>query len=140
MRKVFLAILTISILGSCSSHKLARKKHLIEVDIDLNNVLNDKVQVEVNPQKIKEETIIYQIPAFVPGTYVISDYGKFISDFKAYDCERTYLFFFFEIITLSYYFWFAFFKQHYTNLIQKICQTHKIRTYFSKTELFFLTC
>lgn len=86
MRKIFLAVVAIAFLASCSTSKVAtNKKQLIEVGIDLNTVVDDKVKVEVNPQKIKEESVVYQIPAIVPGTYVMSNYGKFISDFKAYD-------------------------------------------------------
>tara|TARA_R110001632_G_scaffold2297_5_gene10073 strand:+ start:1448 stop:3307 length:1860 start_codon:yes stop_codon:yes gene_type:complete len=88
MKKIFIAIIAIAFLGSCATSKVgSSKKSLIEVGIDLNNVVEDRVQVVVNPQKIKEETIVYQMPAIVPGTYVISDYGKFISDFKAYDYD-----------------------------------------------------
>ncbi len=89
MKKICIAILTIAFLGSCATTKntSSKKKSLIEVGIDLNNVVDDKVQVEVNPSKIKESSIVYQIPAIVPGTYVISDYGKFVSDFKAYDYD-----------------------------------------------------
>ena len=86
MRKIFLAVTTIALLGSCSTSKVAlNKKQTIAVDIDLNNVVDDKVQVEINPQKIKENSIVYHIPAIVPGTYVMSNYGKFVSDFKAFD-------------------------------------------------------
>lgn len=86
MKKIFIAIVTIAFLGSCSTSRLAQnKKQLIEVGIDLNTVVDDKVKVEVNPQKIKENSIVYHIPAIVPGTYVMSNYGMFVSDFKAYD-------------------------------------------------------
>lgn len=88
MKKIFIAVVSLTLLASCATTKNASsKKSLIEVGIDLNNVVDDKVQVEVNPQKIKENSIVYQIPAIVPGTYVISDYGKFVSDFKAYDYD-----------------------------------------------------
>ncbi|MBL4606188.1 MAG: peptidase M61 [Flavobacteriaceae bacterium] len=88
MKKIFIAVVSVALLAGCATTKKAsNKKSLIEVGIDLNNVVDDKVQVEVNPQKIKENSIVYQIPAIVPGTYVISDYGKFISDFKAYDYD-----------------------------------------------------
>ena len=86
MRKIFVAVVSITFLMSCATSKTKlSKKNLIEVGIDLNTVVDDRVQVFVNPQKIKEETIVYQMPSIVPGTYVISDYGQFISDFKAYD-------------------------------------------------------
>lgn len=88
MRKIFLGLAAIAILGSCATSKNAGSaKRTIEVAIDLNNVVDDRVQVEVNPQKIKEASVVYQIPAIVPGTYVISDYGMFVSDFKAYDYD-----------------------------------------------------
>lgn len=86
MRKIFIAVVSITFLMSCATSKTTlSKKNLIEVGIDLNTVVDDRVQVFVNPQKIKEETIVYQMPSIVPGTYIISDYGQFISDFKAYD-------------------------------------------------------
>jgi len=88
MRKILLGLVTLAFLASCSTSKVAVKENkTINVAIDLINVVDDKVQVEINPQKIKEATVVYQIPAIVPGTYVISDYGKFISDFKAYDYD-----------------------------------------------------
>lgn len=87
MKKIFIAIVTIAFLANCSTSKVAIQKNLIEVGINLNNVVDDKVQVDVNPQKFKEETIIYSIPAIVPGTYAMSNYGKFISDFKAFDYD-----------------------------------------------------
>ena len=86
MKKIFIAVAAIAFLGSCATSNIAKNKtNLIEVAIDLNTVVDDKVKVEVNPQKIKAETIVYQIPAIVPGTYAMSNYGKFVSDFKAYD-------------------------------------------------------
>lgn len=84
--KTLFAILSIIFLASCSSSRISiDKRNLIDVSINLNNVIDDKVQVEVTPKKITENTIIYKIPAIVPGTYRISNYGKFISNFKAYD-------------------------------------------------------
>lgn len=86
MKKILLAVVMIVFLGSCATTKnVTSKKNLIEVGINLNNVVSDKVKVEVNPQKIKEETVVYNIPAIVPGTYAMSNYGKFVSDFKAFD-------------------------------------------------------
>ncbi|MFY0603202.1 MAG: peptidase M61 [Flavobacteriaceae bacterium] len=86
MRKILVAIISIAFLASCATSKVGSKKgQIIKVGIDLINVEDDKVKVEVNPEKIKENSIVYQIPAIVPGTYSISDYGKFISNFKAFD-------------------------------------------------------
>lgn len=87
MRKIFFAIITIAFLGSCATSKIANKNNTIEVAIDLNNVVDDKVMVDVNPKLISTPTIIYQIPAIVPGTYAMSDYGQFVTDFKAFDTK-----------------------------------------------------
>lgn len=86
MRKVFITVVSMAFLGSCATLNISKnKKNLIAVAIDLNTVVDDKVKVEINPQKIKEATITYHIPAIVPGTYAMSNYGRFVSDFKAYD-------------------------------------------------------
>lgn len=86
MRKLLLGLVVLTFLASCSSSKTAvQEKQTIQVAMNLNEVVDDKIQVEINPQKIKETSVVYRIPAIVPGTYVISDYGKFVSDFKAYD-------------------------------------------------------
>ena len=86
MRKIIFAVITIAFLGSCATSKnLTNNKSLIETTIDITNVVDDKVTVEINPQKIKESTLVYNIPAIVPGTYAMSNYGQFISNFKAFD-------------------------------------------------------
>jgi len=88
MRKILFAVVAATLLSNCTSTKdIFKKRNQIEVAIDLNNVVDDKVKVEVNPKKIKSPSIIYNIPAIVPGTYVMSDYGMFISDFRAYDYD-----------------------------------------------------
>jgi predicted metalloprotease with PDZ domain len=88
MKKLILGIASLALLASCSTYKTTQNSNqTIGVAIDLNTVVNDKVMVEVNPQKIKEETLVYNIPAIVPGTYVMSNYGKFVSDFKAFDYD-----------------------------------------------------
>ena len=88
MKKIFLGLASLALLASCSSTKnLSKHSSLIETTINLNDVVNDKVTVEINPQKIKENSVVYQIPAIVPGTYAMSNYGQFISDFKAFDYD-----------------------------------------------------
>jgi len=53
--------------------------------LDLTNVKDDRIQVSLKTPKIKKAEIIYNLPKMVPGTYAVYDFGKFISDFKAYD-------------------------------------------------------
>lgn len=59
----------------------------IEVNIDLDNVKDDKVQVTVNVPKIKTEKTTFYIPKTVPGTYSTDNYGRYIEDLKAFDTK-----------------------------------------------------
>lgn len=59
-----------------------------EVSLDLVNVVDDKVQVTIDFVDIDlPETIEFQMPKIVPGTYAISDFGKAITNFKAFNSE-----------------------------------------------------
>jgi len=53
--------------------------------IDLTQVKDDKVQVTLQAPAIRQNEIIYIMPKIVPGTYYVSDFGKFVTDFSAYD-------------------------------------------------------
>jgi len=57
----------------------------VEVDIDLVNVHNDRVQVTVKPTLITTSTVSFQFPRIIPGTYSIADYGRYIDEFSATD-------------------------------------------------------
>jgi len=59
-----------------------------DVFIDLTNVKNDKVPVEIEFNDFSiPKSIEFQMPKMVPGTYSISDFGRTLSDFKAFDNE-----------------------------------------------------
>ena len=53
--------------------------------VDITNVKDDKVYVELKPPKIRDKEIVFYLPKIVPGTYAIADYGRMVSEFKAYD-------------------------------------------------------
>lgn len=54
--------------------------------IDLTQATGDhKLMIEVEPPKINSATIRYYMPKIVPGTYVINNFGRFVSDFEALD-------------------------------------------------------
>ncbi len=56
------------------------------IQIDLTQVKNDKVPVTVMPPaKLNQDEVVYNMPKIVPGTYSVSDFGRFVSDFKALD-------------------------------------------------------
>lgn len=56
-----------------------------KVEVDLVNIENDRVKIRVYPPRIEGDSAIYQMPKIVPGTYSISDFGRFVSDFTAVD-------------------------------------------------------
>ncbi|WP_074406449.1 M61 family metallopeptidase [Aquimarina megaterium] len=59
----------------------------IATAIDLTQVKDDKVPVTINPGRFIQDTVKYRIPKVVQGTYAVSDFGKFVDDFKAFDYQ-----------------------------------------------------
>ncbi len=53
--------------------------------VDLNNVKDDQLTVDLITPKIDKQDIIFYLPRIVPGTYMNSNFGKYIHDFKAFD-------------------------------------------------------
>ncbi|WP_103867359.1 peptidase M61 [Aquimarina sp. I32.4] len=59
----------------------------IATALDLTQVKNDKVPVVINPGRFTQDTVKYSLPKVVQGTYAVSDFGKFVDDFKAFDYD-----------------------------------------------------
>jgi predicted metalloprotease with PDZ domain len=57
--------------------------------VDLVNVTNDQLTVELITPQISRKDIIFYFPKIVPGTYMNSNYGKYIHDLKAFDKNGT---------------------------------------------------
>ncbi|MFY0600858.1 MAG: peptidase M61 [Cyclobacteriaceae bacterium] len=76
---LFVFILTIS------AH--AQSSDSYKVEIDLTATENDQIPVTVYPPSSESDFVEYHMPKIVPGTYSISDFGRFITDFKAYDSD-----------------------------------------------------
>jgi predicted metalloprotease with PDZ domain len=55
--------------------------------VDLEHIRKDGINVELRTPAIKASEAVFSIPKIIPGTYVIADYGKFISEVKAFDKE-----------------------------------------------------
>lgn len=77
-----LSILLLSFLAAYTSLKA---QNAYEYSVNLNNVANDKLSVELVVPKLDKTSLMFSFPKIIPGTYVISDYGRFISDVKAWD-------------------------------------------------------
>jgi predicted metalloprotease with PDZ domain len=82
-------LLTSLIIMSCSGIKsvssIDNVEQMVAVNIDLENVKDDKVKVTVKPADISAEIIKFRLPAIIPGTYAIADYGRYIDNFSAVD-------------------------------------------------------
>ena len=57
----------------------------IYYSIDLNDLSEDKFKVKVYLSGLTENNEIYQFAAVVPGTYSISDFGRYVTRFHAFD-------------------------------------------------------
>src|SRR5215470_8830589 len=53
--------------------------------VDLTKVNNDQLSVELIAPPIQQKDIIFYFPKIVPGTYMNSNYGKYVHDLKAFD-------------------------------------------------------
>jgi predicted metalloprotease with PDZ domain len=53
--------------------------------IDLAAVKDDLVDIKLDVPAVKKPTIVFHFPKIIPGTYRISDYGRFVSELSAVD-------------------------------------------------------
>lgn len=77
------------LLVGCSSTKTSVNdlaiKNPIATLVDLTKTTDDKVPVTINPGRFTTEKVTYRLPRVVQGTYSVSDFGKYVDDFKAFD-------------------------------------------------------
>ncbi len=59
----------------------------ITTSLDLTQISDDKVPVVINPGRFVQDSVTYYLPKVVQGTYAVSDFGKFVDDFKAFDYQ-----------------------------------------------------
>lgn len=52
--------------------------------VDLTRVVNDKVSISLTVPDLPQHVIEFAFPAMVPGTYEVYDFGRFVSNFKAF--------------------------------------------------------
>ncbi|OUS01100.1 peptidase M61 [Flavobacteriales bacterium 33_180_T64] len=90
--KNFLSIIAAgTLLVACGSSKSTvndlATANPISTAINLSAVTNDKAPVTINPGRFIQETVTYRLPKVIQGTYSVSDFGKYIDDFKALDYD-----------------------------------------------------
>lgn len=76
-------VLSLNLAALAAGQETDRQRY--NFTVDLTQVKDDKVQVTLMAPKIARDEIIYNMPKIVPGTYSVSDFGRFVSDFNAYD-------------------------------------------------------
>ncbi len=90
MKRIFSTFIIGVILVGCGSAKRINDLAVnlpISTSINLTKVTNDKAPVIINPGRFTVETVTYHLPRVVQGTYSVSDFGKYIDDFKAFNYE-----------------------------------------------------
>ncbi|MCK8480685.1 peptidase M61 [Psychroserpens algicola] len=89
MTRIFLIFVLGVLLTACGSSKVVQNDLAtaipISTAINLSEVVNDKAPVMINPGRFTQDTVVYRMPKVIQGFYEVSDFGKFIEDFKAYD-------------------------------------------------------
>jgi len=56
--------------------------------MNLNEVQEDRLTIHLEVPAVNQPTVEYHMPKIVPGTYNISDFGRFVSDFEALDTNN----------------------------------------------------
>lgn len=88
MKKLICTLALAAVLVSCkTAQNNTPTINDVNVAIDLVNVTDDKVMVTIMPPTFTTETITFNIPKTVPGTYSEDNYGRFVEDVKAYDAK-----------------------------------------------------
>ncbi|MEO1053819.1 MAG: peptidase M61 [Bacteroidota bacterium] len=83
MKKQLIVVLLA--LAFCTKAMAAGGGDKYQYVVDLTEVVDDKLMVQLITPKISSAEITFYLPKIIPGTYSIADYGRFVSEFKAYD-------------------------------------------------------
>jgi len=82
--RTFLFTIIFSISFSSFSQDF-KEKYLVE--IDLINVIDDQLNITIGVPYTGRESVEFHMPKIVPGTYSISDFGRFVTNLNAIDNE-----------------------------------------------------
>ncbi len=75
---VYISFFTIATLS-------AQQNNTYQFSLDLTKVHEDLLTVELVTPKIMTDSAVYSLPAIVPGTYKVYNFGRFTSNFHATD-------------------------------------------------------
>ena len=87
MRRFFLCILLLSVVGCSSQTNISNQFAQIIYNIDLSNHEDDLFHVTVYTSNLTKENYTYNFAATAPGTYQKMDFGRYVKTFKAFDID-----------------------------------------------------
>lgn len=90
MKKIFFTLVLSTLLIGCKTNSIvsnSQKTDQVNVSIDLNTIVDDKVMVVVRAPKITSDEITFHLPKIIPGTYSEDNYGTQIDQLKAYSTK-----------------------------------------------------
>lgn len=87
MKKLLSVWIALVLISASTVYPQAVQNDSYQFFINLKNAANEKLNIELVTPKISSDKILYRFPAMVPGTYAVYDFGRFISDLKAYDAS-----------------------------------------------------
>lgn len=85
MKKYFLFIFIVFVVGCSSSPEFISDNQHVYFEADLSNPSDDLFHVTVYPPKLNAENNIYNFVSTAPGTYQNLNIGRFVKSFTAYD-------------------------------------------------------
>lgn len=89
MKKSILFLITIYLTGLISfSYAQDSSDPEILYEVDVTNYEDDLFHVTVTTGGLTDDNNIYNLPATVPGTYTILDFGRFVKSFSAYSKDN----------------------------------------------------
>jgi predicted metalloprotease with PDZ domain len=87
LKFILVPVSSLFIFGCAALRTTPKEVTSLQASVDLINIVDDKVQIHIQPATIKTNEIVFYIPQIVPGTYEYSNFGKFVEDFKALDVK-----------------------------------------------------
>ncbi len=85
MRKSTAFLLPFLLIAALTTAQSAAPDDTTRYEIDIANIKDDMVKVTINPAANMADSAIYNMPKIVPGTYSISDFGRFVDSLRAFD-------------------------------------------------------
>lgn len=85
MKKLLYGVFLLIIGCSTSNITRSTQNDSYHFYLNLKEIRNDQTVIELIPPAITSDEILYHLPKMVPGTYSIYDFGRFVSDLKAFD-------------------------------------------------------